>query len=417
MKNHIKYFFTILFSSLSVVSCTEPYKLETNLFKDALVIESTITNELDNQKVKITHIYRLENNEPSMENNAQVWIEDGNHNSYHFSENEPGVYISDNVFKAIPNVSYKLFITTSEGKRYESREEYLPPEAEIKNLYAEKETIQGGFGIQVYIDSNEDLGDAKYFRYEYEETFKIITPFTITENIELVNINTSPSSFSYDVFVSPSEEEKQVGYSTNSQEKIIQTSTISFSENNIIKFPVRFMDMNNYALRERYSILVKQYVQSYDSYDFYKTINDLGSIESLLIENQPGYVRGNIYSVNDNKEKVVGFFDVSYISKKRIYFNYADFNLHQPEYPYRCQIDTLDYTDNTTSDFDRNDRTTMYSSLILKTPPCELLSVSYYEALDADGNIILIPLYILLTAECGNCTSFSSNIKPAFWED
>lgn len=421
----IKYsYIAVLLIALTFVNCTETYKLETNSFEKALVVEATLTNELRNHIIKISQTYKLEDSITGVENNAQVWIEDSNDNTFYFSENGGGVYTSNQVFNAQPNVAYKLFITTSEGKQFESSEQYLTPEAEIQNLYAEKQTLNENNGIQVFVDSNNDTGDAIYFRYEYEETHKVVTPFNIIRDIELINIDDAPSTFSYDIVTTGTEEEKRIGYITNDQKDIIQTSLINSSGNNIKKFPIRFIKENDHIIRERYSILVKQYVQTHNSYNFYQTLKELGSFGNLLTENQPGFVRGNINSKSNEKEKVVGFFDVSSVSKKRIYFSHFDFDLYKPAYPYLCQLDTFDYNDNTNMDEDRNDRAIMYNRLKVQSPPWELLNVDYMEIFndDFDGqdeaeDYLLIPLYVLLTPECGNCNSFSSNIKPEFWED
>jgi len=417
MKKASIYYLIIVLIFVFVFGCIEPYQLETNTFENALVVECTIENEMKTQKITVSRVFRLESNEPAAEQNAQVWIEDSNQNNYSFSESKPGVYYSDNEFNALPDVGYTLFVKTSSGGLYESREEYLTAESTIDNLYAEKNTVNGETGVQVFVDANEDLGAASYFRYQFEETYKVITPEIITQDIHLENINTSPASFSYDIIINPTTEEKHIGYATTPQLEILQTSTSATSGNSVVKFPVRFIAGSDYRIREKYSILVKQYVQSPDSYNFYRILNQLGSLESILLENQPGFVHGNIFSTINSEEKVVGFFDVSSVSEKRIFFSYFDFELEKPEYPYYCQKDTLDYRDNTTGDFDPNDRSIMYNSLEVQSPPWELFEIFYVEDLDEDGNIILIPIYVLLTPECGNCTSFSSNIKPEFWED
>ena len=170
MKESKKYYYIIFFIFAFVYSCIEPYQLETNTFENALVIECTIDNEVKNQKIQLSRVFRLESNEPATEQNAQIWIEDSNQNNYSFSESEPGVYYSDNEFKALPNVGYTLFVTTSNGDKYESREEFLTPESVIDNLYAEKSTIGGEQGVQVYIDANGNLGPAFINRFQHVES-------------------------------------------------------------------------------------------------------------------------------------------------------------------------------------------------------------------------------------------------------
>jgi hypothetical protein len=380
-------------------------------------VECIISNELKTQEIKLSRVFRLEDNESPAEKNAQVWITDTNQNTYNFSEGESGLYLSDTEFEAVQNLGYTLHITTSDGKKYESREEFLTPEATIDNLYAEKTVVNGKEGIQIYVDSNGDNGFAKYFRYEYEETFKVKTPYTITEDIELTNINLTPSNFRYDIVISPTTEVKQIGYVTNKQKEILQTATLGSTSNDVVKFPIKFIEKDNYSIRERYSISVRQYLQSQDSYNFYKILGQLGSQGNILQENQPGFIQGNIYATNDQEEQVVGLFEVSSVSEKRIFFSHFDFNFSKPPYPYFCEIDTLDYRDNSSFDEDPNDRAIMHNALELVTPPWELLELFYIEETDIDGNIIEIPIYVLLTPECGNCTSFASNIKPEFWED
>ena len=416
MKNKLTSFFILFLVVLITSNCTEPYQIETTSFKDVLVIESTITNELDYQEIKLSRTYSLVSDEPNNESNAQVWIEDSDQNTYNFSESEPGVYVSDETFKAEPDIAYQLHITTSSGKHFESNEEYLTPVAELGSLYAEKAINNGIAGIEVRVNSNEDIGNAKHFRYEYEETYKIVAPYDIEFNIELTNINITPQYFSYDIVVTDNDYEKKVGYASESEQEILQTIITDYN-NSISKFPICFIEETNHKIREKYSILVRQYVQTKESHGFYKKLKDLGSVESLLINSQPGYVNGNIYEVGSEQEKVVGFFEVSSVSEKRIFFSHYDFDLPKPDFPYFCETSICDYRDNTVYDYDPSERAVMYSLLKVETPPWELLEINYEEEIDFEGNIILIPIYTLLTPECGNCTSFSSNIKPEFWED
>jgi hypothetical protein len=131
-------------------------------------------------------------------------------------------------------------------------------------------------------------------------------------------------------------------------------------------------------------------------------------MENLFIENQTGSIVGNIKIQDNTDELVVGFFEVSSLSKKRIFIKYSDFEFERPLYPYTCKIDTFDYRDNTTLDKDRNDRFWMNEYLNVNDPPWELFERYFI------GDT---PYYVLINPECSNCTSFSSNIKPAFWED
>jgi len=92
---------------LILVSCTDPYTLQTSNYKEALVVEATITNELKHQEIKITKTYRLEETAPTTVTDAVVLVTDNFGNSYEFQE-QSDRYVSVDEFQAQPNVQYKL---------------------------------------------------------------------------------------------------------------------------------------------------------------------------------------------------------------------------------------------------------------------------------------------------------------------
>ncbi|TYC12012.1 DUF4249 domain-containing protein [Bizionia gelidisalsuginis] len=393
-------------------NCTDEIPLETESFEDILVVEATLTNALGYQEIKLSRTYLLEGSTQNPEANATVHIQDDMSNNYSFTPNDKGIYVSDVEFEALPDTNYVLFITTSNGEQYQSSEAKLTPTATIDNLYVQEspETDK----IEVLVDSNNETSDAQYFRYEYEETFKIEVPYYSNYNAVITNI-VGYAGQEFDIELVLKEENEKTCYTTNRSKSILQTSTNRLENNIVEKFPIRTINKDNSLLRERYSIKVKQYVQSQEAYNFYKTVNDLISSESLLSESQPGFASGNLSAVNNPAEKVMGFFEVASVSSQRIYFNYEDLNIARPDYPYDCDL--------------RLDATSLYSTnknhlqlnynlagggqlpnqrLLLYTL---LVDGDYYKYYS--GDIV----YYIVSPECGDCTAFSSNIKPDFWID
>ena len=68
-----------------------------------------------------------------------VEVIDDLQNTYNFQEESPGVYMSENEFKAMPSRQYQLKITTSSGRSYTSHPTELTPEAQINDVIAVKE--------------------------------------------------------------------------------------------------------------------------------------------------------------------------------------------------------------------------------------------------------------------------------------
>ena len=402
----MKYFkinvFILLAFLTVIVGCTEVYDLETKNFESLLVVEATITDELKPQQIKLSKTYRLESNEPNEVSNAQVWVEAGTGQQFDFAQTEPGLYTSVNSFQAEAGTNYTLHVVLSDGTTYVSTPEVVPPSSEIESLNAALETVNGEQGIQVYANSSTNGSSATYFKYDYEETYKIIVPFYSGLDLSLINVDGTNGLF-YELELVPKPEDVKTCYSSNKSTEIIQTSLNDSQNNSVVQFPVRFIRSDNSILRERYSILVTQNVQSVEAYNFYKILKEIGTIENIFTDNQPGFIQGNMTAVDNSQENVIGFFQVTSTSTKRIYFYHGDFGIPLPPYFYDCNFqENVNYLDQTTQDGDRNDYNFLYNVLVSG-------SYKYF-----DGQF---PLYTLVGVQCGDCTSFSSTIIPEFWED
>ncbi len=399
-----KNFLYVLFIGmlLGLAACTEPYTIETVGYERILVVEGTLTDEVKLQRVKLSRTTPLEDVDIAIEENANVLVRGDNGSEFQFFQDETGDYVSAQPFAALPNVQYTLHITTRDGKLYKSSAVSLPPAVEIGELYAERivNPNEDKDGVQVLVNTEDPTGQAKYFRYEYAETYKVVAPYPSPYYVEIVNYN--PGNETYDVLLTPRTPE-EVCYSTETSTGIVQTATTEFSENRVVRFPVRYLSKVDARIQTRYSILVKQYVQSLEAYTFYKTVKELGSVQSLLSQGQPGYVMGNMVAEADPEEKVLGFFEASSMASKRIYFNYEDFGLEKPPYFVNCEVLVLDYYDATTLDNDPNEREAFF----------QLVSYSDYQVLSAT----ISRVYRIVAPECAVCTYFSSNVKPDFWED
>lgn len=394
--------FLVLLVFTLILSCREEIELETENFENVLVVEATITNELKFQEINLSRTVQLEQDTPAFENNASVKVIDNQFNEFNFTQNNDGVYISDIEFKAEENTDYKLEIITESGKMYESSTTTMTPNANIENLYAELNA--DGDEIEVLIDSNDDNNLAQYFRYEYEETYKIIAPYYNPVEASISYVTDIPT-FSYLLELTLREEQEEICYKTIISDKILLTSTTELNDNVVSRFPIKSIDINDPVLINRYSILVKQITQNLESHLYYKTLRDLGSNGSILSESQPGFVIGNIHSSNNLREKVIGFFEVASVTSKRIYFNHSDFGLLWPDYYITCYEEILDYNDNmdTPIDGDRNDRKWLYWFITR-------YNFQIYQNPSEDK-------YILVPPECGDCTTLGTNVIPEFWED
>ncbi|OIV42832.1 DUF4249 domain-containing protein [Flavobacterium johnsoniae] len=408
----MKYFHKIslfLVLALALTSCTEQYVFQNTDFESALVVEGTITNELKNQTIRVSQVYQLEETGPRFEKGANVFITDDQGNEYQFEEKDT-VYASITAFRAEPGRKYQLKIKTREGKNYTSDEQVLTTETKIDNVTATVESVNGQRGVQININSFDPANTSKYYRYEYTETYKIIAPLWYSQDAFVVFSPAVPADPDNDfpglpakesIVIKPRIGETKTCFSTKKSDDILLNNTNSLSEDRV-HFPIRFISDQNYIISHRYSIFVKQYVQNLAAYTFYKTMKDLSSQGSVLSPKQPGFFYGNIKSVENPTEKVIGFFEVSAVSSERIFFNYADLFPNEPLPPYyekNCNI--KDFID------------------CQGLPPCS--GIQLRSAIKSRELVLLsfdgIDSYGMVKPPCGDCTSFSSNIVPPFWVD
>jgi hypothetical protein len=354
------------------------------------VVEATLTNELKNQEIKITKTSKFEDEGVQNETGAKVVIKDDHKNEYLFEESA-GIYKSKIAFEAIPDRKYTLQIITKDGKVYQSTPQTLTTVNPIKSVLTSLTTNKDNeTGIQINVNSYDETKTSKYYRYEYEETYKIVAPrwsslkVVATGEQTVTLINNDPNT--------------KTCYTTKNSTDIILVNTNNQTEDRVT-LPIRFIEEGNYIIGHRYSILVKQYVENLEAYTFHKTLKELSGSSSVLSPKQPGLISGNIRCISDSGTKVIGFFDVASYSETRIFFNYTDF-FPGASAPYFSTCDDIPFR------------------LCFSGPDCSGDSMIYNinrELMTFIKNSGIN--YTLTDAVCGDCTSFSSNVKPSFWID
>lgn len=402
MKNIFNKTFFISISFLFLYGCIEPYALQTNTFEEALVIEATITNEVKKQEIKISKTYKLEEKRPTFEKNATVYILDNLGNKYDFPQ-EDDIYKSNIPFQALSDRSYKLYITTSNGINYESNQQQLTTINQIESISTTESTKNGEKGVQISVNNFDPTNSSKYYRYIFEETSKITMPKWNSNNAIL--LETPGLEFYYfPIALIQRVGESKTCFTTQKSIETILENTNDQPEDRVNNFPIRFINSKDYTIAERYSILVTQYIQNLESYTFYNTLKKISGSGSILSQTQPGKLVGNIKSINSS-QKAIGFFEVSSVSTKRIFFNFNEVLPNEPIPLYFTTCEVLRFDSEDYFPFDNPSRSPagkLRAGIIGKT--------LFYQSRETS-------IYFMVRPKCSDCTTFSSNIKPTFWID
>lgn len=395
-------FIYILAFLFMLSSCVEEIEIDTEVtatsnIEDILVVEATFTNELKQQQVILQRGSSFGGGGLSIVQNASVRLEDNAGNIISFFQSEPGTFLSEISFQAIANTGYTLQIEV-DGKTYRSEEVRLPAAASLTNVYAERIVSDTGEdGIGIYVDATVSPDEPPLLRYTYEETYKIIAP--LWSPFDMVVLDPNPP---FDFGLVPREQEERVCFGTQFSNNIIQNEGFDLVGNTVENALIRFIPGDDFIIAHRYSILVKQMVQSPDAFAFYETLNELASSSSVFTDVQPGFIEGNISNVNDEDEKVLGFFEVANVSERRLFFNYEDFYPPENEraYPIRCTFLSAPATINPGG-----------------TSPLKdiIEGGEFIYVRDTNGTVEGGGPYFVARRACGDCTVLGSNIVPEFW--
>ncbi|WP_289644252.1 DUF4249 domain-containing protein [Maribacter aestuarii] len=396
--------FVLVFLSV-LFGCTEPFQFEDPVFESALVIEATITDEDKIQSVHISRSFPLDTVAAKGERGALVEITDETGRVFGFDDNGNGTYSSRMAFAAQNGRSYQLSVRTSYGKSYQSETVSIRASSTIDEIYAVREFKDDlEEGVFIYVDSYDASNNSLYYRYEYEETYKIIAPFY--SGFEAFVFSPLPST---SVGFRASDSVGQVCYATDNSRRIIQTTTTNLGEDRVSRFAVRFINRENYIISHRYSILVKQYVQSREAFSYYKTLATLSGSESLFSQIQTGFLDGNISSQQDSSEKIIGFFEVASVTEKRLFFDYEDLFPGEalPDYIINCQFLSPPLIGLSGQTFP------LYDAVYFGF-------VDFYDEYDTERNPLNFGQYgpyLMTPAGCGDCTKFGSRTVPSFWTE
>lgn len=340
---YIKNIPILFFLHAIALSCVEPYEFRSIDFEKAVVVEGRFTDQLQEHYVKLSYTRNIEEQANAPLKDATVWVEDSEGSRIDFIESGSGFYKSDENAAGEVGKCYQLFFTTNDGEHYQSAAQELlasPPIDSIYSQYAEKPLSASPElkkGIQFFVDTHDETGKAQYYRYEWAETYEVRAHY--------------PSY--YEFFANPDTavarlEETSPCYVSDQSIAINVATTANLTLSRLSEMPIRFITHETDHLRFAYSLLVRQYVISAEAYAFYRKILENNNDNGALFDKQLGAVAGNITSLADPEETVLGFFEVAGVSEQRAFFKFQDLDRRFPmpsqenPCPYLRNIESVD---------------------------------------------------------------------------
>lgn len=295
--------------SLSVLyiffSCEEEFEPEITKYENLLVVDALLTNLPGPHSVKLTYTYSYDESKADIITGAEVYIIDNNGTKETLNYTSDGNYCTSSSFVGVVGISYNLVITLN-GKIYESGFQKLLPVNEIDSAYwARDEKLTDGIteiGIQLFADSKGDNStNIRYSKWEFDETWE----FEVESHLTLWD-------------------DQRVCWQTQKSDNYYVTSTEGQNGNDFKKEPLLFLDRYTTGLLIRYSANIFQKSISKEVYDFYKLLDEQQANGGSLFEKTPVHIEGNITCTSNSDEPVLGLFEVSAVTTKRLFIANED---------------------------------------------------------------------------------------------
>jgi Domain of unknown function (DUF4249) len=353
-------------------SCVTEYMPVVNEQNQLLVVEGLITDQPGADTVRLSKSLPFgRKSEAKPYNGCTVMISDDLGSVFNLKETKPGTYITDSAaFNGKIGRTYTLHISPVNGGNYESIPMEMKPVPPVDSVYYEKTVIKKkeGFyhgidGCQIYLDTHDPSNNCRFYRWDYSETWEFRLPYFV---------------------------ENRTCWRSETSDTINIKSTAAFDEARIVRQPVTFVTNVTDRLNRKYSILVNQYSLNEDEFIYWEKIQNLTNNTGGLYDIIPSSISGNMVSVENPSEKVLGYFSVSATTSKRIFIK-DDFD------------GIIDHYNNCADG-------TIYSY------PPEGLGESVWILEDHLDHPT--PFWIIThNRGCVDCTTRGSNKKPAFWQD
>ena len=406
------------------ISCLDEFEAEILNFESILVVDARLTDQVKSQSIYLSRTFEFDSI-PQPERNAQVTLLNEGGTSISFDEVEPGTYTSDVDLQLLTGESYQLQITTQDGTAYTSDFEQVPAPVEIGGMRAIRRNSNSGVeGVAVVMDNQPDSGQPEYFRYEYEETYKIIAPDYNPREWDEVDYDFfCEDDDPWEVTVAARGEEARTCFGSNTSVDMILASTADLGTGGLKDFEVRFLGRENFFITHRYSILVKQYHHSTNANSFFTTLLDFSDFDSLFSNVQTGALESNMRA-NGSNAPVIGYFELSSYSERRMFFNYSDLFPNEPLPPYVINCNPVGKPRLYPEGFHVTeingklvpDRAT--NSPLMDAILAGLIGYvgenPLYQQPGPDGEIDAAP-FLVKRLGCVDCREFGSNVVPEFW--
>lgn len=306
----------LVLSLLLCMGCIKEISFELGQQENQLVIYGILSDQAGKHLFRVTRTNPFErqvDSEPIR--GATLFVQDSKANRYPFIELGAGTYmLKDTLFRAVTGEQYQLDVTLPDGGHYRSDVEVMPAPVPVGRVYPGLDVDEKNYNqtFQVFADVKIPADPAGiYLRWEVSRVWRrtsidfgaLFGNYFFFPTFPICYITEDAEPNGVRIFGS----KRRDAFDLKQQEVAR------------IEADNRFFERNAFE--------VIQYRISARTHEYWRNINLVGNPSGTIFDVPPAAVRGNIYNVNNPKERILGYFEVAavdtaYTATERAIFRY-----------------------------------------------------------------------------------------------
>jgi Domain of unknown function (DUF4249) len=326
MKTRYKLLFAIFIVAIN--ACIDEFDPKLVGDRNQLVFDGTLTDETEQNFFKLSYSAGYNNKESIYErnvNSAKIWIIDAKNVRTDCEFLGNGSFVTPKNFRGQIGNSYSLHIL-NDGTEFVSKPELMKPTPPIEKIYAEFKEANLNANSKfrgyhnVYLDTKDPAKEGDYYRWSWINYQK-------TKICELWRQPDTPNIFSKACCENCWNINQCFGCVNIASDNLINGNTLR--RQSITQIP--------YEAQTPYYLQVKQMSISKEAFDFWSIVDAQANNSGGIFDASPATIRGNIITKSTTSQPLIGYFQVSAVSKKIVYINRGDTKLSPfavTEYPF-----------------------------------------------------------------------------------
>jgi hypothetical protein len=239
---------------------------------------------------------------------ATVQVEGTDNSNFPLTEQGNGVYGASSLALST-TAQYRLRIAIPNGETYLS--DYVPykPTPPIDSV---NWTYKSFTGVTIYVNTHDPANATRYYLWKYLQTYEYNSAEYSGYYYDQASNSILPRPGSQQIFTC---------WKDAPVYNILAGTSAQLQQDVIYEHPLLVISPNTQPLAIEYSILVSQYALTDSGYNFFSQMQVNTEALGSIFDEQPTEITGNIHSLSNASEPVIGFVSAGTLQQNRIFIS------------------------------------------------------------------------------------------------